>query len=178
LRIFLIGVDDYKAVSLKVLFSNSLIPSLHKDLRIKINENLGIDIDAIECGIHGDVDVDQDAPAADVEDPLDEDQQMHDMENTDGSGNGGSQQEDEDENARDEGAEDEYQAEEDLSVAGEENSGFKKKGRRTVYSSTKFWKFVDDSLEGIRKLAKTQVSEQGPNGSLTYEHAFREYVSH
>jgi hypothetical protein len=182
LRIFLIGVDDYKAVSLKVLCSNSLIPSLHKDLRVKINENLGIDIDAIECGIHGDVDVDQDfepaASVADVEDPLDEDQQMHDTENTDGSGNGGSQQEDENENARDEGAEDEYQAEEGLSVAGEENSGFEKKGRRTVYSSTKFWKFVDDSLEGIRKLAKTQVSEQGLNGSLTYEHAFREYVSH
>ncbi|KAG1866351.1 hypothetical protein C8R48DRAFT_600320, partial [Suillus tomentosus] len=127
LHIFLISVDDYKAVSLKVLFSNSLIPSLHKDLRIKINENLSIDIDAIECGIHGDVDVDQDfepAPVTDVEDPLDEDQQMHDMENTDGSGNGGSQQEDEDENARDEGAEDEYQAKEDPSVAGEENSGF------------------------------------------------------
>jgi hypothetical protein len=76
------------------------------------------------------------------------------------------------------GAEDEYLAEEDLSVAGEDNSGFKKKGRRTVYSSTKFWTFVDDCLQGIRKLAKTQVSEQGPNGSLTYEHAFCEYISH
>jgi hypothetical protein len=98
------------------------------------------------------------------------------MENADNSGNGGSQQEDENENARDEGAEDENQVREDL--PGEENSGFKKQGCCMVYSSTKLWKFVDDSLEDIHKLAKTQVSEQGPNGSLTYEHAFCEYVPH
>ncbi|KAG2089009.1 hypothetical protein BD769DRAFT_1680160 [Suillus cothurnatus] len=180
LHIFLIGVDDYKAVSLKVLFSNSLIPSLHKDLRLKINEKLGIDIDAIECGIHGDVnqDFELDTPTADhdIQDLLDEDRPMHDMENADNSGNGSSQQEDEDENAKDEGAEDENQVGEDL--PGEEHSGFKKQGCHTVYSSTKFWKFVDDSLEGICKLVKTQVSEQGANGSLTYEHTFREYVPH
>ncbi|KAG1892232.1 hypothetical protein F4604DRAFT_1912963 [Suillus subluteus] len=81
--------------------------------------------------------------------------------NADNSGNGGSQQEDEDENVRDEGAEDESQGGEDLPTVGEENSGFKSKGRHTFYSSTKFWKFVDDSLEGICKLAKIQVAEQG-----------------
>ncbi|KAG1880853.1 hypothetical protein F4604DRAFT_1922478 [Suillus subluteus] len=178
LRIFLIGVDDYKAVSLKVLFSNSLIPSLHKDLHVKINEKLGIDIDAIECGIHSNVDQDSelDTPSADIKDPLDEDQPMHDTENADNSGNGGSQQEDEDENVRDEGAEDESQGGEDLPAVGEENSGFKSKGHRTVYSLTKFWKFMDDSLEGIRKLVKIQVAEQGPNGSLTYEHAFHDIL--
>jgi len=154
-------VDDYKAVSLKVLFSNSLILSLHKDLCLKINKKISIDIDAIECRIHGDVnqDFELDTPTADhdIQDLLDEDQLMHDMENADNSGNGSSQQEDEDENARDEGAKDENQVREDL--PGEEHSGFKKQGCCTVYSSTKFWKFVDDSLEGIHKLAKTQVSE-------------------
>ncbi|KAG1879857.1 hypothetical protein F4604DRAFT_1923064 [Suillus subluteus] len=178
LHIFLISVDNYKAVSLKVLFSNSLIPSLHKDLCVKINKKLSIDIDAIECGIHGNVDQDfeLDTPSADIEDPLDEDQLMHDTENADNSGNGGSQQEDEDKNVRDEGAEDESQGGEDLPAVGEENSGFKSKGRRTVYSSTKFWKFMDDSLEGIHKLAKIQVAEQGPNSSLTYEHAFHDIL--
>ncbi|KAG1804666.1 uncharacterized protein BJ212DRAFT_1486592 [Suillus subaureus] len=36
LQIFLIGVSDYKAISLKDLYSNSLIPSLHGDLHTKI----------------------------------------------------------------------------------------------------------------------------------------------
>ncbi|KAG2142876.1 uncharacterized protein EDB93DRAFT_1252138 [Suillus bovinus] len=175
LHIFLIGVDDYKTVPLNALFSNSLILSLHKDLHVKINQKLGIDIDAIERGMHGDInqDIEPDAPAADIKGYLDEDQPMHDTENTDNSGNGSSHQDDEDKNARDEGAEDEYQDEEDLPAVSEGSSGFKGKGRHAIYSSSKFWKFIDDSLDGICKLAKTQVSEQGPNGSLTYEHAFR-----
>ncbi|KAG2357554.1 hypothetical protein BDR07DRAFT_1490588 [Suillus spraguei] len=158
LRIFLIGVDDYKTVSLSTLFSNSLISSLHQDLRVKINQKLNIDIDAIEHGMHGNInqDIEPDAPAADIEGYLDKDQPMHDMENADN------------------GAEDEYQGEEDLPAVSEGNSGFKGKGHCAVYSPSKFWKlkFIDDSLHGIRKLAKTQVSEQGLNSSLTYEHAF------
>ncbi|KAG2147902.1 uncharacterized protein EDB93DRAFT_1085188, partial [Suillus bovinus] len=174
LHIFLIGMDNYKTVPLNALFSNSLILSLHKDLCVKINQKLGIDIDAIEHRMHGDInqDIEPDAPAADIEGYLDEDQPMHDTENTDNSGNGSSHQDDEDENARDEGAEDEYQDKEDLPAVSEGSSGFKGKEHCAIYSSSKFWKFVDDSLNGIHKLAKTQVSEQGPNGSLTYEHAF------
>ncbi|KAG1824630.1 uncharacterized protein BJ212DRAFT_1295755 [Suillus subaureus] len=173
LHIFLIRVDNYKTVPLKVLFSNSLIPSLHDDLRIKINEKLGIDMDAIECRIHGNVDQDlKPNTPTDSESFLDEDHLMQDTENTDN----GSQQENEGENIRGEGAEDEDQGEGDLPVD-EENSGSESKGRPAVYSLSKFWKFVDDSLNGIHKLARAWVSEQeGMGGSLTYEHAFHDIL--
>ncbi|KAG2089050.1 uncharacterized protein F5147DRAFT_780785 [Suillus discolor] len=178
LHIFLICVDDYKIVPLNALFSNSLISSLHKDLCVTINQKLRIDIDAIKRRMHGDInqDIEPDAPVADIEGYLDEDQLMHDTENTDNSGNGSSHQDDKDKNARDEGAEDEYQDKEDLPAVSEGSSGFKGKGRHAIYSSSKFWKFIDDSLNGICKLAKTQVSEQGPNSSLTYEHTFRDIL--
>ncbi|KAG2104658.1 uncharacterized protein F5147DRAFT_775479 [Suillus discolor] len=57
LRIFLIGVSDYKAIPLKDLYSSSLIPSLHKDLRIKIAMTLDCEVgtEADENGEqHGD----------------------------------------------------------------------------------------------------------------------------
>jgi hypothetical protein len=174
LHIFLIGVDDYKIVPLKVLFSNSLIPSLHEDLCTKINEKLSIDINAIERGMHDNInqDFEPDTPA-DTESSLDQDQLMDDMENASNVGEGGGQQEDDGETTREEGAEDEHQGEGDLSVVSKGNSGFKGKGHLAVYTLSKFWNFVDDSLDGIHKLAKTQVSE---HGSLSYEHAFHKYV--
>ncbi|KAG1836046.1 hypothetical protein DFJ58DRAFT_735261 [Suillus subalutaceus] len=74
------------------------------------------------------------------------------------------------------GAEDEDQGKGDLPVD-EENSGSESKGRPAVYSLSKFWKFVDDSLDSIRELARARVSEQeGTGGSLTYEHAFRDIL--
>ncbi|KAG1804059.1 uncharacterized protein BJ212DRAFT_1486897 [Suillus subaureus] len=173
LHIFLIRMDDYKTVPLKVLFSNSLIPSLHDDLHIKINEKLSIDMDTIKCRIHGNVDQDLEPNTpADSESFLDEDHLMQDMENTDN----GSQQENEGENIGGKGAEDEDQGKGDLPVD-EENSGSESKGHPAVYSLSKFWKFVDDSLDGIRELARAWVSEQeGMGGSLTYEHAFHDIL--
>ncbi|KAG1723097.1 hypothetical protein EDB19DRAFT_1916269 [Suillus lakei] len=48
LCVYLIGIGDYKIVSLKSLYSPLLIPSLPKEICEKIGPQLGIDIDKIE----------------------------------------------------------------------------------------------------------------------------------
>lgn len=164
LRIFLIGTGNYKTIPLKDLYSASLLPSLHRDLRIKVSEGLGIDVG-----------LDDTYP-----DPM---VQVHES-GVDGSGGnegsandteGGENRADLDTNH--DGDDDEDEPDENVSSMAEgveldpNDSGFGGNGKRAVFTSSKFWRFVDASLEGVRKMAKADAEEL--NDGTPVEHIVR-----
>jgi hypothetical protein len=57
LRIFLIGVSDYKNASINDLFSPYLIPSLKQDMQCKVERELGVNIAQLEDDLFGTDDV-------------------------------------------------------------------------------------------------------------------------
>ncbi|OJA16731.1 hypothetical protein AZE42_12852 [Rhizopogon vesiculosus] len=182
LRIFMIGISDHKMLSLKALYSPSLISSLHSAVRARIGPKLGIDIDSIEREMYGD-EVDHDG----VPDGLpvtNEDREMH---NTGAAGvadNGDSAETDGiDENSGGSGDVDQdYDPEDNEGVdttalngrpLHPDDSGFGDNGKPIIFSAGKFWNFVDISLENVRKIAKEEAAtDQG--GRTGYETAFRQ----
>ncbi|KAG1797046.1 uncharacterized protein HD556DRAFT_1441211 [Suillus plorans] len=54
LRIFLIGISDYKSASLEELFSAYLLPSLKQDMRAKIGCELDVNIEQLERDLFND----------------------------------------------------------------------------------------------------------------------------
>ncbi|KIK36596.1 hypothetical protein CY34DRAFT_16277 [Suillus luteus UH-Slu-Lm8-n1] len=168
LRIFLIGRSDYKNIPLKNLYSPSLLPSLHRDLRIKVGEALDINMElddeptiqenANEVRENSEGGLDNgDGAGADtnVPDPShDADLDGDEDENRDNGLNSGT----------DEG---------DIDTEG---SGFGGNRKRPKYTSTKFWNFVDDSLEAVRSMAKELAKakvEEGGDYDTAYEDATR-----
>ncbi|KAG1876749.1 hypothetical protein C8R48DRAFT_768338 [Suillus tomentosus] len=176
LRIFLIGVGDYKAIPLEDLYSTSLEPSLHADLRAKITM-------ALDCEADMDADEDDQQHAERAED---------DMDHTNDKGSEGelgvSNEADDDgnlgggEHAMDNGEEEQNQDEETIQQEPEGNedddagSGFikGKNGKPPKFTSAKFWNYVDCSLEAVRQAAR---EEAGPDYAKSargvYENAVR-----
>ncbi|KAG1724738.1 hypothetical protein EDB19DRAFT_2043411 [Suillus lakei] len=168
LRIFLIGVGDYKAIPLEDLYSSSLIPSLHRDLHIKIALALNCDV-----GMEADENNEQ-HPADDAEDNMDYLDDQHPegeigaSNNAGGNGDFGegegehvtdNQEEDEFCENHDEEKEETDQQEPDVDDGG---SGFSKSknGKGPKFTSAKFWNFVDCSLEAIRKAAREEAGAE------------------
>ncbi|KAG2121100.1 hypothetical protein DEU56DRAFT_760796 [Suillus clintonianus] len=170
LRIFLIGVSDYKTASIEDLFSAYLIPSLKQDLRDKVARELHIDIGQLERELF-DADLDY-VPQTGVtpsQAPMEangnhtpgarwdeNDAGMGDEQRVD---QGGEQQDDLDVNGGDE----------ESNVSGGASpvllddpldSGFGLvEGTPVRYNSTtKFWNFVDYSLSNMRKMADDSSS--------------------
>ncbi|KAG1720091.1 hypothetical protein EDB19DRAFT_1647415 [Suillus lakei] len=155
LHIFLIGIGNYKAIPLKDIYSPSLLPSLHRDLRIKVGDTLGIDVglDDFDPGpmAHGYADQVHENSAVSLGDV---EGNTNDVEAGDnGTGLDINYDGDDDENQPEEtetGMADELHP---------DDSGFGGNRKRAVFTSTKFWRFVDASLEGIRKMAKAEAEE-------------------
>ncbi|KAG1871534.1 hypothetical protein F4604DRAFT_2014517 [Suillus subluteus] len=161
LRIFLIGTGNYKTIPLKDIYSPSLLPSLHRDLRVKVGDALGVDVglddfdsDPIVEGGGGQVDENGADSMGGVEGGMNganaEDDGTDPNINHDGPGDG-----------------DEDEPERDLSDVAEKfeldpnDSGFGGNGKRAVFTSSKFWRFVDASLEGVHKMGKAEAEELG-----------------
>ncbi|KAG2028450.1 hypothetical protein BDR03DRAFT_1019784 [Suillus americanus] len=162
LRIFLIGTGNYKTIPLQDIYSPSLLPSLHRDLRLKVSDALGVDVGLddfdsdpiVEGG--GQVDENGADGVGGVEGSMNganaEDGGADLNINHDGPGDG-----DEDEPERDVSG----VAEKEKYELDPNDSGFGGNGKRTIFTSSKFWRFVDASLEGIRKMGKAEAEELG-----------------
>ncbi|KAG2098949.1 uncharacterized protein F5147DRAFT_582824, partial [Suillus discolor] len=118
------------------IYSPSLLPSLHRDLRVKVGDALGIDNGADSIGsIEGSInraEAGDDGPDVDVNHDGDEEE-----DGLEGNVSGTAETYELDPN----------------------DSGFGGHGKRTIFTSTKFWRFVDASLEGIRKMGKAEAEE-------------------
>ncbi|KAG1836866.1 hypothetical protein DFJ58DRAFT_734664 [Suillus subalutaceus] len=155
LRIFLIGTSNYRTIPLKDIYSPSLLPSLHRDLRVKVGDALGIDV--------GLDDFDSD-PIAEGGGQVHEnggqvnENSADSMGGVEGSTNG-AEAEDDGTDINHDGDGDEDEPERNMSGTKEkyeldpDDSGFG--------GNWKFWRFVDASLEGVRKMAKAEAEELG-----------------
>ncbi|KAG1741901.1 uncharacterized protein EDB91DRAFT_1247944 [Suillus paluster] len=159
LRIFLIGTGNHKNIPLKDIYSLSLLPSLHRDLRVKVGNTLGIDV--------GLDDFDPDPIAESPTNKVHENgaDSMGDIE---GSMNGAEAGDDGTFDINHDGdndADDEDDPEGNVSGTAEKyeldpnDSGFGGNGKHTIFMSTKFWRFVDASLEGVRKMGKAEAEK-------------------
>ncbi|KAG1890445.1 uncharacterized protein F5891DRAFT_1198199 [Suillus fuscotomentosus] len=176
LRIFLIGVGDYRAIPLKELYSSSLIPSLHRDLRVKISEGLDCDIDMEVSendeqhadNAEGNVDHSDEHCEGDLGATNDHGNNLGEEERTMDSGesyglleirDGEGEEEEEEE-------EEEETSEQELEVD-DGGSGFTKgkNSKGPKFTSSKFWNFIDCSLQAIRRAAKEETGSD-PNNIL------------
>ncbi|KAG2087602.1 uncharacterized protein F5147DRAFT_781252 [Suillus discolor] len=178
LRVFMIGISDYRTVPLKDLYSPCLILSLHTAVRARIGPKLGIDIDSIEHEMLSE---------EEIPDGQDEGQEMHST-GTAGSAvvdNGkpadGTRELEED--SGDNGdADQDYEPEDN---EGPDTTPYSRalaeddSGKPAVFTSGKFWNFVDTSLENIRKVVKQKAvnNHQGTVFQHTsIENAFRQIL--
>ncbi|KAG1873406.1 hypothetical protein C8R48DRAFT_769841 [Suillus tomentosus] len=170
LRIFLIGVSDYKTASIEDLFSAYLIPSLKQDLRDKVAHELSIDVGQLEEDLF-DADLDgtnvtgnsSQAPTqvngqngADMGDEQHVDQNGAEQDDINAN------EEDESSNANS-GANSTNSANSANGAVLPDNpldSGFGLvEGMPVRYNSTiKFWNFVDDLLSAMRRIADESSS--------------------
>ncbi|KAG2752136.1 hypothetical protein P692DRAFT_20817113 [Suillus brevipes Sb2] len=162
LRIFLIGVGDYKAIPLEDLYSSSLKPSLHADLRSKIAMALDCEDDMDHMndkGSEGELGVSNKA-------------------DDDGNLGGG-------EHTMDNRKEDQFHQNQDEETIQQEPEGNEdddassgsiegKNGKPPKFTSAKFWNYVDCSLEAVRQAVR---EEAGPDYAKSacgiYENAVR-----
>ncbi|KAG1874859.1 hypothetical protein F4604DRAFT_1924990 [Suillus subluteus] len=150
-----------KAIPLKDLYSPSLIPSLHSDLHIKISKALNCDIDVGTNNTLKEI----------LERTHDHGDNLGEGERTLESGE--EREFHENRNEEEEGEEESGQQEPKVDDGG---SGFSKRknGKGPRFTLTKFWNFVDCSLQAIRKAAQ---EEAGPNFNTSahgaYENAVR-----
>ncbi|KAG1896773.1 uncharacterized protein F5891DRAFT_1192667 [Suillus fuscotomentosus] len=162
LHIFLIGTGNYKTIPLQDIYSLSLLLSLHRDLHVKVGDALSVDVglddfdsDPIVKG-GGQVDENGADGMGGVEGSMNgvnaEDDGTDLNINHDGPGDG-----DEDEPERDLSG----VAEKEKYELDPNDSGFGGNGKRTIFTSSKFWRFVDASLEGVRKMGKVEAEELG-----------------
>ncbi|KAG1790218.1 uncharacterized protein HD556DRAFT_1242727 [Suillus plorans] len=168
LRIFLIGRGDYKSIPLKNIYSPSLLSSLHRDLRIKVRETLGIDIELDDTPT---VQENADEVRENCEGGLDDGDDAAADTNVPNNSHNVSLDGDEDEN-RDIGLD----SGTDEGEIDAEGSGFGGNGKRPKYTSTKFWNFVDDSLEAVRNMAREEAKvevDAGGDYDTAYENATR-----
>ncbi|KAG1733175.1 hypothetical protein EDD22DRAFT_960248 [Suillus occidentalis] len=163
LRIFFIGVSDYKTASIEDLFSAYLIPSLKQDLRDKVARELSVDIGQLE----------EDLFDADLDGTNSSQAPMQANGPHVPSARAG-------ENVADMGDEqlvDQNGAEQDDLDANEEDGSLNANGTVLLpdnpldsgfgliegmparyNSTTKFWNFVDDSLSAMRRIADESSS--------------------
>ncbi|KAG1750075.1 hypothetical protein EDB19DRAFT_1904327 [Suillus lakei] len=170
LRIFLIGVSDYKNASINDLFSPYLIPSLKQDMRHKVEREHGVNIAQLEDDLFGTNDVlgsnDQaspDTPTGNGHAPsarrIENGANMDDEELEDQSG---AQLGDGDANGEEEELNGLGNSVETAAVLLDDplDSGFGLvEGTPARYTNTiRFWNFVDHSLLVMRQISKEASS--------------------
>ncbi|KAG0694569.1 hypothetical protein DFH29DRAFT_1006221 [Suillus ampliporus] len=169
LRVYLLGIGDYRTTPLKTLYSPLLISSLPKEIREKIGLQLGIDIDKIECSmLDGDAGEDADGADAFQDTIIDENAAPRIVDSSNGHDENENINADVDDDTDDmdfepnEGSQGNIDG--DGSVVME-----KGKPESDLYTAGRFWNFVDASLVSARNAAKEQVMEdKGP----AYERAY------
>jgi hypothetical protein len=164
LRIFLIGVSDYKTASIEDLFSAYLIPSLKQDLRDKVARELSIDVgqleeDLFDADLNG-TNVTGNSSQAPTQVNGQNGADMGDEQHVDQNG---AEQDDLDANEEDESSNANGGANSANGAVLPDNpvdSGFGLvEGMPARYNSTiKFWNFVDDSLSAMRRIADESSS--------------------
>ncbi|KAG1768097.1 hypothetical protein EV702DRAFT_1050113 [Suillus placidus] len=166
LRIFLIGISDYKSASIKELFSPYLIPSLKQDMRDKVERELGVNIERLE----GDLFDDNYAPGsnneASPETPANDNHAPSARRNENGADM--DDEELEDQSGVWLGDGDAHGEDEELNAPGNNvengddplDSGFGLvEGIPARYNNTiRFWNFVDHSLLIMRQMSKESSS--------------------
>ncbi|KAG1785094.1 uncharacterized protein HD556DRAFT_1314540 [Suillus plorans] len=147
LHIFLIGTGNYKTIPLKDIYSPLLLPSLHHDLHVKVGDALGINV-----GLDN---FNQD-PIAEGDANQVQENSADGMGSIEGSMNRAEAGDDgPDFDVNHVGDEEEDGLEGNMSGMAEtyeldpNDWGFGGHGKCTIFMSTKFWKFVDASLEGV-----------------------------
>ncbi|KAG2134888.1 uncharacterized protein EDB93DRAFT_1254391 [Suillus bovinus] len=157
LHVFMIGISDHKTLSLKALYSDSLIPSLHSAIRARIGPQLGIDINSIERELYGD-EADHDGIPLDSTSVTNEHGETQGTCATDDNGDFAGTDSLDEHLGR---------------PLHPDNSGFGDNGRPIIFSTGKFWDFVDISLENVRKIAKEEAAAD-QSGNTGYETAFQQ----
>ncbi|KAG1875770.1 hypothetical protein F4604DRAFT_1581636, partial [Suillus subluteus] len=172
-----IEVDSahWNRLAFLTLYSPSLIPSLHTAVRARIGPMLGIDINSIEDEMLG-----GEEENSDNQD--DEGLEMHNAGAASGAIDNGDLAdgaEGLEENSGNDGDADHDNEPEDnkgpgttprYRVVAEDDSGFGDNGKPAIFTSGRFWNFVDTSLENIRKVAKQEAADN----HTTLETAFRQ----
>ncbi|KAG1762174.1 hypothetical protein EDD22DRAFT_953326 [Suillus occidentalis] len=168
LHIFLIGIGDYRSIPLKDLYSTLLLPSLHQDLHIKISKALNCDMD---LGVSENDEQHTDNADGNVHHSEEQDPKgdigatdnhgdnfgegKHTLENgEEGSGFHENREEEDEE----EGEEMTDQQESKVNDGGSRFSK-RKNSKGPKFTSTKFWNFVNCSLQAIHQAAQ---QEAGP----------------
>ncbi|KAG1733334.1 uncharacterized protein EDB91DRAFT_1251337 [Suillus paluster] len=174
LRVFMIGISNYRTIPLKALYSPSLIPSLHTAVRARIGPKLSIDINGIEDEMLG-----REEEISDNQD--DEGLEMHNAGAPSGDSSKTDGAEGLEENSGNDGDADQDNEPEDNEVPdttphnrviAEDDSGFGDNGKPAIFTSGRFWNFVDTSLKNIHKVAKQEAADN----QTTLETAFRQML--
>ncbi|KAG1726442.1 uncharacterized protein EDB91DRAFT_1254345 [Suillus paluster] len=187
LQICLIGISDFKTIPLKDLYSTSLIPSLHRDLHVKIAEalNCNVGIDACETNeqhanaTEGNTfDLDHQCSTGELGATYDRGDDLGECDATDDHGDNfgegdhtmDNQEEDEFCENRDDEKEETGQQEPEVDDGG---SGFIQgtNSKHPKFTSTKFWNFMDCSLKAIHKAAREEAGDYEGAGRGAYENA-------
>ncbi|KAG1831462.1 hypothetical protein DFJ58DRAFT_736621 [Suillus subalutaceus] len=170
LRVYLLGIGNYRTVPLKTLYSPLLISSLPKEVRQKIGPQLGIDIDEIERNmLDSDAEEDNDGANA-FQDTTGENAAPGDIDSGDGD------EENENLNVNVDYDKDDANIEPDVGDSGGIDGdgpvvAEKDKSESDLYTAGRFWNFVDSSLASARDAAKEQAMEEE---GLAYEKAYSE----
>ncbi|KAF8417185.1 hypothetical protein L210DRAFT_817367, partial [Boletus edulis BED1] len=162
LRLFLIGTGDHKIAPLNACFTPRLIPLLKSDMRAKIEQDLGINIRAMERELSGSAATDgvavnptannDSGSAPTTNNPTPSAELNWDALN------------DEDGNGDTDGGEDvdtESPSDDDADELDISDSGFGLDGKPIRFNSVKFWNYVDYMLNIIRHTAhKTAATKE------------------
>ncbi|KAG1846266.1 hypothetical protein F4604DRAFT_1595054, partial [Suillus subluteus] len=172
LRIFFIGVSDYKAIPLEDIYSSSLIPSLHGDLRAKIAMALDC-----EAGMEADENDQQHADHAKDDMDYTNDQGpegelgvSNDAGDDSDLGGGEHMMDNREEDQFCENQDEETTQQEPEDDEDDGSSGFSKRknSKGPKFTSAKFWNFVDCSLEAVCKAAREEAGPEYANMLVEY----------
>ncbi|KAG1804533.1 uncharacterized protein BJ212DRAFT_1284262, partial [Suillus subaureus] len=176
-----VDATHWNRIAFLALYSNSLIPSLHLAVHARIRPKLGIDINSIERKLYGD-EADHDGIPLDSTLVTDE---HGETQGTCATGdNGDSTGTDNlDEHLGGNGdADQDYELEDNKGInttmlnsqpLHPDDSSFGDNGRPVIFSTGKFWDFVNISLENVHKIAKEEAMAD-QSGNTGYKTAFRQ----
>lgn len=161
LRIFLIGTGDLKSIPLQVCFTASMVPMLKVDMKKKL-EKLGIDIEILmeeplraggaSAVTERDPESTQDDAAAGASGFDDTDSSPGFTYGSTGTGMDNTDDVDAD------GIPDVENPEQEIDELNENDSGFGLDGKAVIFTSNKFWNYVDYILDVLRETARKGTS--------------------
>ncbi|KAN0085723.1 hypothetical protein V8E55_006857 [Tylopilus felleus] len=158
LCLFLIGTSDHKVASLKECFTPHLIPFLKTDMCAKIEQDLGVDLKALEKEFHN----------SSQSDSTDSDNTTVTADTAANNGNGTNKSTNFDwDTLNDEGGDGDTEVDDgdadndDADDLDTSDSGFGLNGKPVCFNSSKFWNYIDYMLNLIRQaMRKTTTMKE------------------